>query len=297
MKSTMLSGIIPPLLTPLTDDQTVDEAGVRRLIEHVLAGGVHGVFVLGSSGEGPMLVPTERVRLVQTAATAIHGRVPLLVGVSDCSVARVRETMEALALPGVDAFVATLPFYGDFTAPLIQVRFYGALAKLSPRPLFLYNIPQAVHSVIEPETMAELFHEANIIGVKDSYGDMERFQRTLTACRERSVSLFQGAELMAGDSLLLGAQGIVSGLSNLAPHWLAQMWTAAAQSDWSTVNALQERLSALWTLHTHGYWLSCLKTAASLLGLCGAALSSPLSPPLPQATEQIRALLQAEGLL
>ena len=110
MKPVILFGIIPPLLTPLQDDESIDANGTRRLIEYALSGGVNGIFVLGTAGEGALLDLRRRRQLVETACDAVKGRVPLLVGVLDSSIMRVREAMNVLAMPGVDAFVATLPF-------------------------------------------------------------------------------------------------------------------------------------------------------------------------------------------
>ncbi len=270
--------------------------GVQRLIEHILAGGGSGVFALGSSGEGPFLSLDQRRTLVQDAAEALQRRGQLLVGISECSVRRVREVMAALDLPGVDAFVLTLPFYGQFSQPDIQRAFFKAIADVSSRPLLLYNIPQAVHAVIEPETLAELSQHPRIVGVKDSYGDVERFQRLVWLSRETDLAILQGAEAVAGLSLLAGADGLVCGLGNLVPAWFTAMIEAARANQAEQVSEIQQRVVALGRLHTVNHWLSCLKTAASLLGLCQPLVSAPM--PILSADEvaQIRVLLQQQGL-
>ena len=297
MKTKRFHGVIPPLLTPLLDDESVDEAGLRRLIEHLIGGGVHGIFILGSSGEGPLLDPVQRRRVVDVAGEAIGGRVPLLVGVSDCSVSRVRRGMAELVSPRVDAFVVTLPYYGVFPDAPSQIRFFRQVADASPRPVVIYNIPPAVHANIEPETIAQLASHPNIAALKDSYGDLARFHRTRLLCEGQGLALFQGSEVIAGSSLLVGADGLVSGLGNLVPHWVVELYQASQAGDWAAVNRAQERLLALWMLHHHGHWLGCLKMAASLLGLCGPAVSSPISSPSAEGTERIRQILATQGLL
>ena len=291
-----LKGLIPPLLTPLLPDDHVDRQSVHRLVEHILAGGASGVFALGSSGEGAFLNLAQRRALVQSTIEAIHGQGLLLVGVMECSVRRVREVMTTLDLPGVDAFVLTLPFYGEFSRPDIQLSFFRAVADESPRPLLLYNIPQAVHALVEPDTLAELVGHPNIIGVKDSYGDMDRFQRLLWLTRQIDFAVFQGAEFIAGLSLLAGADGLVVGLGNLVPAWFTTMIAAARTHQPAQVLEIQERVSSLGTLHTYNHWLSCLKMAASLLGLCGPTVSAPLPRLSPDQTAQIRNLLEQHGL-
>ena len=296
MAKSMLKGLIPPLLTPLLPDDHVDSQSVHRLVEHILAGGASGVFALGSSGEGAFLTLGQRRALVQSAIEAMRGRGLLLVGIGECSVRRVREVITALDLPGVDAFVLTLPFYGEFSRPEIQLSFFRAIADESPRPLLLYNIPQAVHALVEPDTLGELAGHPNIIGAKDSYGDMDRFQRLLWLTREIDFAVFQGAESIAGLSLLAGADGLVVGLGNLVPAWFATMIEAAHANQPAQVLEIQKRISALGTLHTHNHWLSCLKTAASLLGLCGPTVSAPLPMLSPDETARIRNLLEQHGL-
>jgi 4-hydroxy-tetrahydrodipicolinate synthase len=296
MSKATFTGLIPPLLTPLLPDDKIDRQSVHRLIEHILAGGGSGVFALGSSGEGPFLSLDQRRTLVQYTAEALHQRGQLLVGISECSVRRVRETMAALDLPGVDAFVLTLPFYGQFSQPDIQRAFFKAIADTSSRPLLLYNIPQAVHAVVEPETLAELSQHPRIVGVKDSYGDVERFQRLVWLSWETDLAVLQGAESVAGLSLLAGADGLVCGLGNLVPAWFTTMIEAARANQPEQVRETQQRIVALGRLHTFNHWLSCLKTAASLLGLCQPLVSAPM--PILSADEvaQIRTLLQQQGL-
>lgn len=297
MKALSLGGIIPPLLTPLHEDEALDEESLRRLIAHVLAGGVNGIFVFGSSGEGPMLRPAVRRRAVEVAAEAIAGRVPLLVGVSDCSVARVREQMEALVRPGVDAFVATLPYYGDFSGAAIQLRFFRQIADLSPRPLVLYNIPQAVHAAIAPATFAELAAHPNIVAIKDSSGNVGNLQRMALLGADSGAAVFTGAESIGGPCLLAGASGIIGATCNLAPDRWAELYRTAQRGDWEAVRRLQRRLTDLGSLCSHGYWLGCLKTAAHLMGLCGPKLASPAEGPDAEGVERIRQVLVRHGLL
>lgn len=296
MSKATFTGLIPPLLTPLLPDDTIDRQSVQRLVEHILAGGGRGVFALGSSGEGPFLSLDQRRTLVQDAVEALQQRGLLLVGISECSVRRVREVMTALDLPGVDAFVLTLPYYGQFSQPNIQRAFFKAVADESTRPLLLYNIPPAVHAVVEPETLAELSQHPRIVGVKDSSGDVERFQRLLWLSRATDFAVLQGAESVAGLSLLAGADGLVCGLGNLVPAWFTAMIEAAAANQTEQVGEIQQRVVALGRLHTFNHWLSCLKTAASLLGLCEPLVSAPLPRLSAAETAQIRHLLQEQGL-
>ncbi len=297
MSKSIFNGLIPPVLTPLLPDDSIDRQSVHRLIEHILAGGGRGVFALGSSGEGPFLSLAQRRDLVQYAAEALRGRGLLLVGISETSVRRVKEVMAALDLPGVDAFVVTVPFYGQFSQPQIQRDFFTALADASPRPLLLYNIPPAVHAVVEPETLAELSRHPRIVGVKDSHGDIERFQRLVWLSRETDLDVLQGAESVAGLSMVAGADGLVCGMGNLVPAWFTAIIEAARANQPEQVQEMQQRVVALGQLHTYSsHWLSCLKTAASLLGLCEPLVSAPIPRLSADEIARIRRLMQEQGL-
>lgn len=288
--------LIPPLLTPLHTDESVDRLGLTRLIEHVLQGGATGIFVLGSSGEGAFLTHTQRRTVVDVASTVIARRVPLFVGISDCSISRVRELMSAVTQPEVTALVLTVPYYGSFDDPDMQVAFFETVADEAPRPIILYNIPQMVHARLEPETVARLASHPNIIGVKDSSGDLIRFQQLLTLRHPHEFAVYQGAEQLAGLSLLAGTDGLISGMANLVPGWLAEMLEAAQKGEVERVLNIQQRLNELWTLHTAGHWLSCLKMAASLLDLCGPTVSAPLPRLSPEAAAHIQKTLARYGL-
>ena len=206
--------------------------------------------------------------------------------------------MRALNVPGVDAFVVTLPFYGEISDVGMQLDFFRSLADEAPRPLILYNIPSAVHAVVEPETLYELSKHDNIIGVKDSFGDMARFQRLLRLCHQNDFAIFQGTQRVAGLSLLAGADGLVPGLANLAPSWFAEMIEAARLQRIEEVFEIQARVVRLWTLQTQsGHWLSCLKVAANLMGLCGPTASAPLPTLSDEEVARVKDVLEQTGLM
>jgi 4-hydroxy-tetrahydrodipicolinate synthase len=276
VSSLVLKGVIPPVLSPLNVDETLDETALRSMIERQLAAGVHGIFALGSAGEGTYLRQSERRRVVKTAVETIGGRVPLIVGVSDCTVSRVREQMDDFAMPGVDAFVATLPYYGDFSSAAIQLSFYRALADESPRPIVVYNIPQAVHGNLEPATVLALAKHPNIVALKDSAGNLTPFHQILLGREDPSFAVFQGIENVSGAAMSMGADGLVSGLGNVIPSWIVGLYETAKRGDWESVREQQARLSTFWTVLGNGHWLGCLKAAAGLMGLCAPTVSRPI---------------------
>lgn len=292
-----LDGIVVPLITPLKPDESLDEAGLERLVEHVITGGVSGIFVLGSSGEGPALTQATRERLVRAVSEQAKGRVPLLVGALAVGTRATIDLAQRLARHGGDAIVLVAPYYFAQAQQEIATHIATVAGALDV-PVIVYNIPQMVKTVIEPETVATLAALPQVAAIKDSSGDMTRFQRLLTIRdQKQGFAVFQGAEGVAGISIALGADGAVLGLANLAPQLCRELYDAARSGDLGRTRALQDRLMLLWNLHTHGRWLPCLKMAVSQLGICGPTTTAPFSA-LPQdAVAAIRRDMEVAGVL
>ncbi|MEW5717881.1 MAG: dihydrodipicolinate synthase family protein [Chloroflexota bacterium] len=292
-----LDGIIVPLITPLDADESLDERGLAKLVEHVIAGGVSGIFILGSSGEGPALPDATKERLVSAVSAQVKGRVPVLVGAFGVGTRQTIELAQRLTRRGGDAIVVTAPFYFSQTQAEIAA-YTSAVARSQNVPTMVYNIPQMAKTIIEPDTVAQLARVPEIIAVKDSWGDMTRFQQTLAIKKTRAdFGVYQGAEGVAALSIARGADGAVLGLANVAPKLCCDLYIAARRGDWERAWALQERLMVLWKIHTHGQWLPCLKMAVSQLGICGATAGAPFEPLGENAIAAIRRDMHAAGAL
>lgn len=165
-------------------------------------------------------------------------------------------------------------------------------------PTMLYNIPQMVKTVIEPETVSRLANSQEIIGIKDSSGDMIRFQQFLRIQNaHQSFSVYQGAEALAALSIMRGARGAVLGLANVAPQLCVDLFQAARSGNVEEAWALQERLMALWKLYTHGQWLPCLKAAVTQLGICQPHATAPFQPLSDDQISRIMQHMEDTGVL
>jgi 4-hydroxy-tetrahydrodipicolinate synthase len=267
-----LRGIVTPLLTPLNPDHTLDEAALDLLIDRVLSGGVNGIFILGTTGEGPALPPATRRHLIQRACRAVAGRVPVLAGITDSSYSEVVELARVAADAGVDAVVSAGPLYYRVSQPLL-LHYFERLASDSPLPLFLYNMPSCTHLDISVDTAARASDIPNIRGIKDSSGDMGYLHqlRSRLASRPEFTVLVGPEELMA-ESVLLGAHGGVNGGSNLWPTLYVRLYEAAAAGDLATVARLHpivvEVCGRIFDAAGYGnHYLEGLKYAAALLGI------------------------------
>ena len=173
-----LNGVIPPMVTPLLADGSLDVRGAERLVEHILAGGVHGLFLLGTTGEAPDLPYEIRRELIERVCRQVNGRVPVLVGITDTIFAESLRFAEFAKTCGASALVAAPPYYFAAGQPEL-VDYYTRLADAVPLPLYLYNMPSQVKVMIEVKTVVELAKHPNIVGLKDSSGNIGYFN----ACR------------------------------------------------------------------------------------------------------------------
>jgi len=287
-----LSGVIVPMITPLTTGGEVDQAAIERLVTYLLASGVDGIFVLGSSGEGPWLTASQRQQVIGQTVRVAAGRVPILAGLLEPSTGRTLEAVQMAEDVGADAVVVTSPYYFgvDAAAQIYHVETICASCAL---PVLLYNIPQNTHNPLTPATMRQLLEIDNLVAIKDSTGNWQHFEELLKLRASKTgLCVFQGAEKLAARAVLAGADGVVPGLGNIVPGLFSQIVASARAGDEEMTLSLQERVNSLWELHTYGFWLACLKYAASLLGFGEGTMSGGNNTLAEPAKVAIRQLVQ-----
>ena len=292
-----LTGVITPLLTPLRPDQALDETGLERLIEHVLRGGTRGLFLLGSTGEFALLDYETRFQLIRATRRIVAARVPLLVGVSEPGTRAAIEFGRRAVELGAEAVVAAAPFYYNHSqADLIG--HFTAIAQAVPAPLVLYNIPRNVKVSLAAATVKQLMGLPNIIGLKDSAGDLEQFQSYLDQRNGRSgFSITQGGELVAARSLALGADGLVIGPANVAPRLCCDLYDAVCAGRMERAEALQAQLNELISIYKHKSGPAGLKAACHLMGICGPTVAAPFTELSDEQIAQVRQTLVGLELL
>jgi len=288
-----LAGIVPPLATPLQADESLDQAALDRMVDRLLAAGVHAIFVAGSTGEFAALTDDVRKQVVEQTVQRVAGRVPVLVGVGDSGTRRCEAWARQAEAAGADAVVAILPYYYATPSTDEVLAHFEALAGATGLPLVLYNIPSRTKSAIPVEAVARLRTQERVIGIKDSAEEMNTFYRLLELRSER-FHVLQGSEMQCLASLLLGADGAVLGISNLAPRLCVNLYQAAraGQLDLArSYQAVMADLNRIYFLpHTSPY--GSLKYALSLLGVCQPHVTRPLASPDAAARGQIEALVK-----
>jgi len=292
----LIKGVIVPLLTPLLANGGIDEKGLAQLVEYVIEGGVSAIFLLGSCGEFPALTTEEKIQVVKLTKRYAQGSVPILVGVGETKTRRAVILSEKIVEAGADTLVASAPFYYHYTQNELLSHF-TTIARATEVPLLLYNIPQLVSHTLAPETVAHLADVENIIGLKDSAGDIDVFQSYLNVKREHpNFGIYQGAEPVAAVSLVRGAYGVVLGLANLAPKLCTSLYTTAKEDNLSALWDLHDELIQLRVVQNHKSWLTGLKTAVSLLGICGPMVSAPFEPLTTAQVASVRQIMEKAGL-
>ncbi|WEH43134.1 dihydrodipicolinate synthase family protein [Streptomyces sp. NBC_01218] len=301
------AGVVPPVVTPLTADGTIDRISLEGLVGHLLRAGVSGLFALGSSGETAYLTPAQQDEVTRVITATAAGQVPVIVGAIETTTNRAIERARAVAALGADAVVVTAPFYTR-THPTEIDRHFREIAGAVDLPLLAYDVPVCVHTKLTPELLQPLAADGVIAGVKDSSGDDGSFRVLANATRGvPGFAMLTGHELVVDAMMLCGAHGSVPGLGNVDPHGYVRLHEAAVRGDWAAAKKEQDRLVALFDIVKAADPATASATAAGLgafktaLELQGVIATNVVSPPMRRldATERatIAAHLERAGLL
>ncbi|MFI9560904.1 dihydrodipicolinate synthase family protein [Nonomuraea endophytica] len=300
----MLTGVIPPVCTPMTPEHEVDAASLVRLIDHLLEGGVDGLFVLGSSSEVAYLTDAQRALVLETVVGHVGGRVPVLAGVIDMTTPRVLEHARVARAAGADALVATAPFYTRTHPAEIRTHF-RILAERGGLPVYAYDLPVSVHTKLTADLLLDLAADGALAGLKDSSGD-DGAMRQVILGRPAGFSVLTGSEITVDSALAMGADGVVPGLGNVDPHGYVRLTGAAARGDAAAAREEQERLVRLFQIVRVGgsrmggssAGLGAFKAALCLRGVIDHPTTAPPQIPLnADETRRIEKLLAAASLL
>ncbi|MCP4456379.1 MAG: dihydrodipicolinate synthase family protein [Planctomycetes bacterium] len=296
-----LQGIIPPLVTPMRDRDTLDCEGLERLIEHVLAGGVHGLFILGTTGEAPSLSYRVRRELIDRVCQAVNGRVPVLVGITDTAFTESVHLAQHAAQAGARAVVLAAPYYFPAGQPELEEYVEHLLPEL-PLPLFLYNMPALTKVAYGLETIEHLMQHDAIVGLKDSSANMVYFKDVIHLTRSRKDwTLLMGPEELLVESLWAGGHGGVNGGANLWPSLFVDIYKAARCNDHQALEPLQEKAFVLRKLYRIGRHPSSLikgiKCALSLLNICDDFIAEPFHHFREPERRRVQDVLEETGLL
>lgn len=290
-------GIIPPMVTPLSDRDTLDIEGTQRLVEHLIAGGVHGIFILGTTGEAPSLSYRLRRELIDRTCQLANGRLPVLVGITDTSFVESVNLAQHAASAGAAAVVLATPYY--FPAGQTElVRYIRNLVPQLPLPLMLYNMPSLTKVWFELETLQQLSQIEQIVGIKDSSDDMDYFERLMSLRTLRpDWSILLGPESKITQAMRLGGDGAVTGGANVFPTLFVQCYQAALEGDTQRASELTQTIHEFQHIYDIGKYASrhikATKCALSIQGICDDFLAEPFNRFHAPERARVEAIVQA----
>ncbi len=296
-----LRGIIPPIVTPLLDRDSLDLAGLEAVVDHLINGGVHGIFALGTTGEFASLSAKLKREMISGVCRFAKGRVPVIAGVTDTALLESIALAKHAADVGVQAVVLSTPYYMPLSQDDLGAYFQEIIPQL-PLPVYLYNIPSLTKVNIEVATVRKALELPQVVGVKDSSGNLGYFNQLagLKSIRE-DWSLLVGPEELLAQSLLAGAQGGIAGGANLFPSLYVDLYDAFMRNDWAEVQRLHSTImrvsSTLYQVNSYGSgFIKAIKCALELLGICNGAMASPLNAFNGDERERVKAVLDELGV-
>lgn len=275
-----IKGVIPPLVTPLLENMQLDVTGLRKLIEHVLNGGVHGIFLLGTNGEGPSFDIDFKKKLITEACEIINNRVPVLVSISDTSIESTLEIAEFSKKKGADVLVLTSPYYFPISEQEM-VNYLEEVAPLLPLPFMLYNIPSCTKHNLSLHTISRGL-ELGAIGIKESSGDLVFLKELIDTFKNNSdFSIIAGSEALLFDAINYGGHGVVAGGANFFPRLFVTLYEASLLQDLKKVEKLHNEVLLLQsTFYSIGNSdtksIKAIKCALSIMGICTDHMALPL---------------------
>ncbi len=292
------AGFIPAPLLPLTPKGGVDFQLLEKQLDYLIEAGADGLFLNGTTGEGAWLETREKAEVLRAARQVAGGRCFLAAACLQPATPQVLAEMEAMLELEPDFVVAVAPYYYAVSQAALAAHF-REVARASPVPLILYNIPQCTHNPLTVETVLELAREPNIAGIKDSSGDFVSFCRGLAAGAPERFSWIMGEDYLDGPAMLSGADGIVSGLSNVWAAFHAGLVRAARAGDREGVLANQAKIHQLYGIHraTGGKVIPVLKAGAAMFGRCAPRVRPPSLELGEEDAAAVREVLEGLGLL
>jgi 4-hydroxy-tetrahydrodipicolinate synthase len=271
-----LSGIIVPLVTPLKDHEQIDIEGTQKLIEYVIKGGVSGIFVLGTTGEGPSLSLSLKKEFIEVVCKQVNNRVPVLAGVTDTSIVNTITLAKYACQAGVYAVVLMAPYFFKVTQKDLLLYFENLLPQI-PLNVMMYNIPSSTKVSLKYETLEQLSGEERIIGLKDSSGDIEYFREILRLKELRpDWSIMCGPDRIVLESMKAGGDGGVNAGAHILPEVFVRMFNKVVNGNFEKADELNKEVMELYdAVHVAKPYMACFKYMLKRMGICDDFICEP----------------------
>jgi 4-hydroxy-tetrahydrodipicolinate synthase len=292
----MIHGIIPPVATPMKANEDLDLPRLRWFLDHLIDNGVHGIFVLGTNSEFYALDEREKQEVIAAAVAHVRGRVPVYAGTGAETTREVVRLTKMAEREGVSGVSVITPYFVQPSQTEIYDH-YRRIAESTSLPVILYNNPATCGGVkIDVDTVARLAEIPNILGVKDSSGDLQNTIEFIRVVPDR-FSVMMGRDTLIYPALLFGARGAVPATANIAPALLAEIYNAFQRGDHEKAKAAQLRLNPIRLALALGTAPGAVKAALAVMGMSIGPSRAPVGPLTPEKQQKMRAVLEQAGLL
>ena len=292
---TIFRGAFVAIVTPFTDGR-VDEQALADLIEFHIANGTHGIVPCGTTGESATMSHDEHHRVVELTVKIVNGRVPVVAGSGSNSTAEAIDLTRHARQAGADGALMVSPYYNKPSQEGLY-QHYKAVAEAVDIPIILYNVPSRTSSNILPVTVARLAGVDNIVGIKEASGDLNQISEVIRLCPD-DFAVMSGDDFTAMPTVLLGATGVISVTSNVAPKDMAQMMDAALAGDLATARSLHYKLFPLMQAMFYDTNPVPAKKSLELMGKIKSGTPRlPLYPMNDETLVRLKAALADYGLI
>lgn len=291
----MFEGSMVAMATPMLDDGTVDTAALADLVEFHVESGTDAIVAVGTTGESSTLTVPEHASVVKQVVTLVNKRIPVIAGTGANATAEAIELTKHAKEAGADACLLVTPYYNKPTQEGLY-QHYKAVANAVAIPQILYNVPGRTALDMRPETTARLSAIANIIGIKEAYGEVSRIKALLDVC-EPGFMIVTGDDSTAMESILAGAHGDISVTANVVPREMHEMCKAARAGDRATAEAIEARISDLHSVLFLESNPIPVKWALNQMGRMGSGIRLPMTPLAAEFEAPVRAALEKAGAL
>jgi 4-hydroxy-tetrahydrodipicolinate synthase len=291
-----LRGIIPPVVTPMLSNEDIDLPRLRELIDFQIAKGVHGIFVLGTTGEFYALDEREKQEVVAAAVAHVNRRVPVFAGTGAETTREVVRLTKMAEKEGADGLSVITPYFLKPTQAEIIAHF-RRVAEATSRAVVLYNNPATCAGVaFDVDTVAKLAEVPNVVGIKDSSGDLQNTIELIRNTPRETFAVLNGRDTLILAALQAGAQGAIPASCNIAPDYCVGIYESFVKDDIEAAKAFQSRLHGVRMAMTLGTGNGAVKEAMALLGRPAGPNRSPIAPLSPEKREKLRHILESAGL-
>lgn len=270
-------GIFPPAITPFTKDEEVDEEKLTEYLDFLIKHGIHGIFLLGTNGEGPLLTSEEKERVIKTAVEHVNGKIPIIAGTGCTSTKETVKLSKYAEKVGADAVHIVTPYYYPVTQNGI-VKHYTKIAESVEIPIIIYYIPSRTEVKLEIGTLLKLAEIPNIAGIKDSSKDVIWFYNAITAVKKNRPDFIflGGSDALIYSHLILGANGAVSAIANVFPEIVIQLYEEFRKGNLTKAKEIQDKVLRIRQVLKKCPYLAGIKAALKIRGIDMGELRSPL---------------------